>query len=260
MNNKYFTLTLTHSEMLCAATALGFATLPLPIQANKILTGVAFQEEIHRGYELLQKRGLLQTLSRSKWQLDNLVVILTHWLATPDATLRLDVWKIDGIQRQAILFFWQMQTLWVQPEADAYQITFFEALEDWREYSANWIGCLAESGETLEMLLPPVNLMTFLPQLQRNLVDMEPILRRAEVLPEIAQQVTTKLRSVNQVITLIWRSERGEQEKMQQVLLLSTPTETWGGSVEMREQLVTLRPFSKSDLMCLFYSYTTFLV
>jgi hypothetical protein len=253
MNDNPFTITFTTAELLCAATALGLAAAP--VQMNPPLTGAALQNEIYRGYELLQQRGLVQVLGTARWQIDNMLAILTHWLVSADSTLQLDVWENDGNQRQARLLFWRDEALWQQSESDTHYLTLFPTGDGWVKHSVAWLGPFPETPGELVLTIPSVELATFLPKLSQNPSDWGPVLQRVGLPPEIVSQTVDKLATLMEAAILTWQCEaNGEQKAMQQAVILRTPTEVWGGIVGASEALVMLRPFTTPDLIQLLCS------
>lgn len=255
MNNNLFTINFNTAELLCAATALGLATLP--VQTDPPVTGVALQAEIRRGYESLQQRGLAQALGAARWQIDNLLAILTHWLAAPDSTLQLGVWQYDGERRQATLLFLQNEALWHMSEADTHYLALFQNRDDWVDHSINWLGSLPESSGEFALTMPPVNLVTFLPRLRQKPDDVELVLQRAGLSLTVARQTITRLATVTKAVTLTWQRESGVgQQIVRQAVVLYGLEGAWGGNVNAGEALVTLRPFAISDLAHLLHAET----
>ena len=247
MNEDAFTLTLTTAELLCAATALGIAALQLPPEANSQPTGAALQAEIRQGYGSLQQRGLVEAVSPVQWQVDNLLTILVHWLAAPDSVLKLDAWQSTGERRQAFLFFWQAQALWLQSETNTHHFTLFKAADSWLKHSTDWIGHLVEAVDEPVLPIPPVNLSAFLPMVQQNVTVMELMMQRAGLAPEMARQTLANLAVVERAVTLTWQD--GSRQISRQAILLCAPIGTWGGEVGGKDELVLLRPFSSPDLL-----------
>lgn len=247
MNDNHFTLTLTTAELLCAATALGLATLPVPIQPE--FKDITLEAEIRRGFVLLQQRGLIEAQSAVQWQVDSLVTILTHWLAAPDNMLRFEVWSVSSQQRQATLFFWQTQALWLQSEVGIHQLTIFQATDDWLTYSASWLEIPPETDDESLLFLPPVDLTAILPRLQPNIADLGLMMRHAGLSAEITQAVLLKLATVDRAVTLTWLMGQGMAQKItRQTILLFSPGGMWGGPVVGIDELVVLRPLSRSAL------------
>ncbi len=252
MNDESFTLTFTTAELFCAATALGIAVLPLPTEINSQPTGVAIQSEIKQGYSALQQRGLIQEISPTQWQVNNLLSILVHWLAAPDGVLRLEAWQSSGERCQAFLFFWEAQGLWLQSTEKVHQFTFFKAADGWLEYGANWIGWLVKPDDQSVLLLPQVNLAAVLPKVRQDATSMEPMMQRAGLSSEAAQQTLARLATVDKVVTLTWQCGPDMAQKViRQDIVLGAPKGTWGGSVGEADELVVLQPFSKNDLIFL---------
>lgn len=248
MDKDSYTLTFTTAELLCAATALGIAALPLPVIGHTQLTGEALQAEISQGYELLQKRQLIHSLSPVHWQVDNLLAVLVHWLVAPDYLLQLDIWQHKDEQRRETAYFWQTEAVWLQPASDQHQFTFFKVGDSWLRYALERIGPIVKLAEDDSLLVPLLNLTAFLPKVQQNPTDKDviSIMQRAGLSPEIAQQTLAKLADVTRAVTLTWQNKTSLIAS--RVLLLFTPTGVWAGEEENGKTVIWLRPLSKNSL------------
>lgn len=248
MDKNTFTLTLTTAELLCAANALGIAALPAHIAGDTPLTGGRLQAEISKGHVSLQKRQLIHSLSPIKWQIDNLLAVLLHWLASPDYLLQLDSWQQNGQQQTEAIYFWQTAPVWLHSTADQHQFSFFKDGDFWLHHALEKIGPLGKPAKDDSFPLPQLNLATFLPKVQQNPTDVDSITmwERAGLSPEMAQQALANLATVTRVLTLTWQN--GTSQVLRRALLLFTPTGVWSGEEERRETIIWLRPITQEDL------------
>lgn len=248
MDKDSYTLTFTTAELLCAATALGIVALPPSVTGHIQLTGEALQAEISKGYQSLQKRQLIQSLSPAQWQVDNLLSVLVHWLVAPDYLLQLDIWQDSGEQQAETVYFWHTAAFWLHSTADQHQFTFFKDGDFWLQYALEKIGPPEEPAKDDSFPLPQLNLAAFLPRLQQNPTDIDSIAiwQRASLSSELAQQAVAKLATVTRAVTLTWQNKAFQVTR--RTLLFFTPTGTWGGEEEDRKTIIWLRSISQVDL------------
>lgn len=250
MNDNRFTISFSTAELLCVATALGLAVSP--VQSATPLSGQALQAEIQRGYESLQQRGLVQALSPMRWQVDNLVALLTYWLAAPDRQIRLEMWQDDGAQQAITLYFWQGQALWYQAETNAHHLTLFQNAKEWVQHCLDWIGRPILAAAELTLTLPRLNLVTFLAKARQSPTEAELILQQAGQSVANARQGVSLLATVDRVLHITWlKAQEGGQLVTQQVVVLFTPTNMWGGAISDFDDVMLLRPFTMHDLVTL---------
>ena len=254
MDKNTFTIPFTTAELLCAATALGIATLPQSIKMPKQLAGPELQAEINKGYESLQKRKLIHPLSPLQWQIDNLLVVLVQWIVAPDYLLQLDIWQRNSKQQQETIYFWQNEALLLQSSADQNQFTFFKSGDRWMEQLLEKFAPVAEPifGDCLS--IPQLNLAAFLRKVQQKSTDLDAIsiLRRVGMSPETAHHSLAKLATVTQAATLTWQNKSNKIAR--RVLLLFSPECVWGGEVKSEDALSELSPLSPDALIHLLTS------
>ncbi|MBE7533658.1 MAG: hypothetical protein HS099_28525 [Ardenticatenaceae bacterium] len=246
MNDDAFTLHLTAAELMCAAMALGLAEVPLPGNPQFHQLPADAPALITQGYDSLRQRGFLQPISAGQWQVDSLIAILTYWIASPDLTLQIDVWSRQEQQRQAAVYFWQEQPLWLLPTEDGYQLTLFRADGDWRRHCLDWLRCSTDQAVSdFTLQLPRLNLEKFLPLVWQQSEVVTPALARAGLSPEDAAHT---IQSVQQAITLTWTQAQAKNP-WHQALLLDTGNSVWGESgLAPEDEVVCLRPLRPEDL------------
>lgn len=249
MNDGAFTLHLTAAELMCAAMALGLAEVPLPGNPQLHQLPADAPALIRQGYDSLRQRGFIQPISAGQWQVDSLIAILTYWIASPDLTLQIDIWSRQEQQRQAALYFWQEQALWLAPAENGYQLTLFRADGDWRLHCLDWLRCgVGQTGSDFTLQLPRLNLEKFLPLVWQGSEIVSPALARAGLSPEDAVHTTAVLQSVQQVITLTWTPAQ-PNGAWRQALLLDTETSVWAEIEPAAEdEVVCLRPLRPEEL------------
>lgn len=249
MDKNTFTVSFTTAELLCAATALGIATLPQSIKLPKQLTGPELQIEIDKGYESLQKRKLIHSLSPLQWQIDNLLVVLVQWMVAPDYLLQLEIWQRNGKQQRETIYFWQNEALLLQSSADQNHFTFFKSSDRWVHRTLEKFGPVVNSTNDDCLSVPQLNLVAFLHKVQQNPVDPDSvsILRRAGLSSERSKQTLAKLATVTQAATLTWQNRTFQN--VQSVLFLFTPECIWGGEDECKTATTELHPLSEEGLI-----------
>lgn len=249
MKDDAFTLHLSAAELMCAAMALGLAEMPLPGNPQLHQLAADVPALIRQGYDSLRQRGFIQPISAGQWQVDSLIAILTHWIAAPDLTLQIDIWRRQEQRRRAVLYFWQEQALWLLPAEDGYQLTLFRTNGDWWLHCLDWLRCGAgQTAGDFTLQLPRLNLEKFLPLVWQESEIVNPALARAGLSPEDAAHTTAVLQSVQQVITVTWIQAQANKA-WRQALLLDTGNNLWG-EVESApdDEVVCLRPLRLEDL------------
>ena len=243
MKDEKLTIFLSPGELFCIAGSLGLATLPLVGGHYRGRSPDEIKEDINRGREVLESRGLIKRFGLRQWEVDGTLTSLVEFIARPEYALVASSWRKNESNQQVFLYFKANQCLSVVYRDRFFNLSLYREIKSVARYVNSWLGMSQQvSYEVPELELPMVDLGTLFQNLWAENPETAPeVLKKAGVANGSAAPLWEQLSQISMVgnLTLLVRDgERFNREG--QLFLLLNQVNLW-----MTEILKTVPPSLK---------------
>ncbi|HVN53801.1 MAG TPA: hypothetical protein VMT46_05675 [Anaerolineaceae bacterium] len=230
MKDEKLTIFLSPGELFCIAGSLGLATLPLVGGHYRGRSSEEIREDINRGREVLESRGLIKRFGLRQWEVDSSLTSLVEFIAHPEYALVASSWRKNEFNQQVFLYFKARQCLSLTYKDRFFNLTLYRDLKSVSRYVFTWLGIGQQiSNEVPELDLPITDLGALFQDLWAENPDFDPeVLKKAGVPAHDAAHLWEQLSQVTVVSNLTLLVREGERFNREgQLFLLLNQINLW---------------------------------
>jgi hypothetical protein len=229
MKDEKLTFFLSPGELFCIAGSLGMATLPLVGNHYRGRSPEEIRDDINKGREVLESRGLIKRFGLRQWEVDGTLSSLVEFIAHPEYALVASSWRKNETNQQVFLYFKARQCLSLTFKDRFFNLTLYREIKSVSRYVYTWLGVGSQiASEATEIELPLVDLGT----LFQNLWSEEPehaaaVLKAAGITGDLTR-LGEQLNQVSTFSSLTLLTRDGERfNRDGQLFLLANPMNVW---------------------------------
>ncbi len=234
MKDEKLTIFLSPGELFCIAGSLGLATLPLVGGHYRGRSPEEVREDINRGREVLESRGLIKRFGLRQWEVDASLTSLVEFIAHPEYALVASSWRKNESNQQFFLYFKAHQCLSVAYKDRFFNLSLYREIKSVSRYVYSWLGMSQQvSTDIPDIELPVVDLGGLFQNLWAENPEFAPeILKKAGVSNGDSARLWEQLSQISMVSNLTLLTHEGERFNREgQLFLLLNQVNLWLGEV-----------------------------
>ena len=230
MKDEKLTIFLSPGELFCIAGSLGLATLPLVGGHYRGRSPEEIREDINRGREVLESRGLIKRFGLRQWEVDGSLTSLVEFIAHPEYAHVASSWRKNEFNQQVFLYFKARQCLSLAFKDRFFNLTLYRDIKSVSHYVFTWLGVGQQiSNEVPELDLPITDLGVLFQDLWAENPDLAPeVLKKAGVTAHESAHLWEQLGQITAVSNLTLLVREGERFNREgQLFLLLNHINLW---------------------------------
>jgi hypothetical protein len=230
MKDEKLTIFLSPGELFCIAGSLGLATLPLVGGHYRGRSPEDIREDINKGREVLESRGLIKRFGLRQWEVDASLTSLVEFIAHPEYALIASSWRKNETNQQVFLYFKAHQCLSLTFKDRFFNLTLYREIKSVTRYVFAWLGMGQQVPTDIpELELPIVDVGAFFQNLWSENPEYAPeVLKQAGTPAGNAAHLWEQLSQVTTVSNLTLLLHDGERFNREgQIFLLVNQMNLW---------------------------------
>lgn len=227
MKDEKLTIFLSPGELFCIAGSLGLATLPLVGGHYRGRSPEEIREDINRGREVLESRGLIKRFGLRQWEVDASLTSLVEFIAYPEYALVASSWRKNESNQQFFLYFKAHQCLSVTFKDRFFNLALYREIKSVSRYVYSWLGVSQQvSSDVPNLHLPMLDLGALFQSLWAEKPELAPeLLHKAGVEVDRLWEQLSQISMVSNLTLLAHEGERFNREG--QLFMLLNQVNLW---------------------------------
>jgi len=229
MKDEKLTVFLSPGELFCIAGSLGMANLPLISSHYRGYTPEQIREEINKGREVLESRGMIKRFGPRNWEVDASLTGLVESIARPEYCMVLSAWRKNEANQQVFLYLRSRQGLSVTYKDRFFNLSVYREVKMMVKYVLGWLGIAQQSSQGQpEFSLPLMDLRAMLQKIWEKPEEGPAVLTGLGVPASEAGGLAELLNQVSSTSNLSLIIPEGERFNRQgQLFFLNNPMNLW---------------------------------